>query len=209
MNLGTDAMGQERRFYYFYPCVTYFTKNQERRMRTFLIAVTFFIAAVCSAATAPADSLTIGHTTFNFDAPSSPLTAGQQTFFQKYKDAVNRHDEAALMSLQDDSIKSCTAIGHQLILKDLNKTIPGDAQVRFFPTTEDLAKEMGLGELAYLPVQPTAVLGISGRFKSEHEVKIVTILRPVRQVGETITLVPYCLTEKGKALFEKKKASQP
>jgi hypothetical protein len=56
------------------------------------MAVTFFIPAVCSAA----DSLTIGHMTFDFDATSSPLSAGQQAFFQKYKDAVNRHDAAGL-----------------------------------------------------------------------------------------------------------------
>jgi hypothetical protein len=187
----------------------YFSANQEGRMRTFLMAVTFFVTAVCSAVTARADSLTIGHTTFDFDAPSSPLSAGQQAFFKKYKDAVNRHDEAALLALQDGSKKRCTASGEQLILKDLEKTIPDDAKVRFFITAYDFAKEMGLGDLAYLPVAPTAVLGISGRAKTETGVKVFTILRPVRQVGETISLVPYCLTEKGKALFEKQKASQP
>ncbi len=171
-------------------------------MRTFLIAVTFFITAVCSA-----DSLTIGHMTFDFDAASSPLTAAQQALFQKYKDAVNRHDAAALLALQDGSKKSCTASGDQLILKDLEKAIPGDAKVRFFTTADDFAKEIGLGDLAYLPVQPTAVLGISGRIKTDTGVKFVTILRPVRQVGEAISLVPYCLTKKGKALFEKKQAS--
>ena len=186
-----------------------FPKDQEWRMRTLLMAVTFFITAVWSAVTARADSMTIGHMTFDFDASPSQLTPGQQAFFQKYKDAVNRHDEAALLALQDGSIKSCSAIGRQLILNDLNKTIPDDAKVRFFITTEDFAKEMGLGDMAYLPVQPTAVLGISGRGKTETGVKIVTILRPIRQVRETISLVPYCLTEKGKVLFEKQKASQP
>ena len=93
-------------------------------MRTFLILTTFLVTAVCSA-----DSLTIGHMTFDFDAPSS-LSAAQQAFFQKFKAAVNRHDAAGLLALQDESKKRCTASGEELILKDLDKTIPDNAKVR-------------------------------------------------------------------------------
>jgi len=179
-------------------------------MRPLRFAIAIFIAAAAhSAVAANADVITIGHTTFDFDAPSSPLTAGQQAFFRDYKDAVNRHDEAALMSLQDGSMNSCMAVGRKFILQDLDRTIPDDAKVRFFNSTDDLAKEMGFGDLAYLSAQPTAVLGIVGGSRSEREVKNVTILRPVRQTGEAFALVPYCLTEKGKALLERKTGTQP
>jgi hypothetical protein len=47
-------------------------------------------------------------------------------------------------------------------LQDLDKKIPDDGKVRFFDATEDIAKEMGFGDLSYLSAQPTAVLGIVG-----------------------------------------------
>lgn len=94
-------------------------------------------------------------------------------------------------------------------MQDLDKTIPDDVKVRFFDATEDIAQEMGLGDLAYLSTQPTAVLGIVGSTKSEREIKIVTILHPVRQTEEVFAFVPYCLTEKGKALLERKNGTQP
>jgi hypothetical protein len=57
----------------------------------------------------------------------------------------------------------------------------------------------------YLSAQPTAIFGIIGGTESQREIKIVTILAPVRQTGESFAFVPYCLTEKGKALLEQKK----
>lgn len=79
-------------------------------MHSLLVAAAFFIGGAYSTAAANADVITIGHATFDFDAPSSPLTAGQEAFFRQYKDAVNRHDEAALMSLQDGSMNSCRSL---------------------------------------------------------------------------------------------------
>jgi hypothetical protein len=64
-------------------------------MHSFLVAAAFFIGAAYSTVAANADVITIGRATFDFDAPSSPLTAGQEAFFRQCKDAVNRHDEAA------------------------------------------------------------------------------------------------------------------
>ena len=101
-------------------------------------------------------------------------------------------------------MNSCAVVSRKSILQNLDKTIPDDAKVRFFAATEDLAKDLGFGDLAYLSTRPTAVLGIVGGTKSEHQIKIVTILRPVREAGDTVTLVPYCLTDKGKALFEQR-----
>jgi hypothetical protein len=178
-------------------------------MRLLLLAGAFLSFVAYLTMTAAADVLTIGRMTFDFDAPSAPLSAEQQAFFQQYKDAVNRHDDAALLSLQDGSMSSCTAVSRKLVLQDLDRTIPPDARVKFFAATEDMATEMGLGDLAYLSVQPTAILGVLGRTRSEREVKIVTIFRPVRQTGKTYAFVPYCLTEKGKALLEQKNGTQP
>jgi hypothetical protein len=178
-------------------------------MRLLLLVGVLFSFTAYSTMIVMADVVTIGHTTFDFDAPSSPLTGAQQAFFKKYKDAVDQHDDAALMSLQDSSMNSCPAVSRKLILQDLDKTIPTDAKVKFFGATEDIAKEMRFGDLAYLSVQPTVVLGVVGGTKSEREIKIITILRPVRQTGETYTFVPYCLTEKGKALLEQKNRTQP
>jgi hypothetical protein len=178
-------------------------------MRSLLVAAVFLTVAAYSTVAANADVITIGRGTFDFDTPSSPLTAGQQAFFRQYKDAVDRHDEAALMALQDESMNNCAIVARKLILQDLDKRIPDDAKVRFFDTTEDIAKEMGFGDLAYLSAEPTAVLGIVGGAKSEREIKIVTILRPVRQTRAGFAFVPYCFTEKGTALFEQKNKTQP
>jgi hypothetical protein len=150
---------------------------------------------------------TIGDVSFDFDAPSPPLTPAQQAFFQKYKDAVNRHDETALMALQDDSMKSCT-VDHGSLLRELGHSIPDTAQVKFFPAA-DMAKEMGMLDMFYLPVQPTATLGIDSRTDTDQGTKIYTIFRPVRQAGDTFTFIPYCLTDKGKEALEKKKAPPP
>jgi hypothetical protein len=106
-------------------------------------------------------------------------------------------------------MNGCTTVGRRLILQNLDRTIPDDAEVRYFAVTTDIAREMGFGDLAYLSAQPTAVLGIVARTGSEHEVKIVTILAPVRQTGEALALIPYCLTEKGKALLDQKNRTQP
>ncbi len=178
-------------------------------MHRWFAATGIFAAAALSTSLAKEDVLTIGHTTFDFDAPAPPLTTQQLQFFEVYKQAVNRHDEAALMSLQDRSMDGCVTVSRELILQNLNKTIPDDAKVRFFPTTTDIAKEMGFGDLAYLSAQPTAVLGILSRTASEHEVKIVTILTPIRQTGDAFAFVPYCLTERGKALLEQKRQTRP
>jgi hypothetical protein len=98
-------------------------------MRSLLVAAALFTAAYSSAGAT--DVLTIGHFTFDFDAPSPSLTAEQQAFFRKYKDAVNRHDEAALMALQDGSMSGCAMVSRKSILQAFDKTIPDDAKVRF------------------------------------------------------------------------------
>jgi len=186
-----------------------FVTNGDRMHRTFaigpagLIFVLLF-AALCATA-AEKDSITIGGVTFDFGAPSAPLTASQQAFFQKYKDAVNRRDENALLALQDPVRSSCKFDGDQILLRELRHVIPDQATVRFFPSNTDFAKVFGFGDMAYLSVAPTAVLGISYRSATKERVSITQIMRPVRQSGESITLVPYCLTEKGKNLLEQRK----
>lgn len=178
-------------------------------MRARLAAAGLIAAAALSIGAANADVITIGRTSFDFDAPASPLTAQQLRFFQAYKDAVNRRDEAAFMALQDASINGCTNVGRNLILQNFNKAIPEEAKVRYFAVTTDFATEMGFGDLAYLSAQPTAVLGIVARTASDREVKIITILAPVRQTADAFAFVPYCLTYKGKALLEQKNRMQP
>lgn len=178
-------------------------------MRSWFATAGLFAAMALSTAAANADVAKVGRSTFDFDAPAAPLTALQLRFFQAYKDAVNRHDEAALMSLQDTSMSACATIVRKMIVQDVDKTIPDDAKVRFFAATPDLAKEMGFGDLAYLSAQPTAVLGVVARTKSEREIRVVTILRPVRQTGDGFAFVPYCLSDKGKALLEQKNRTQP
>ena len=177
-------------------------------MRSLLAVTTMAMAALLLAVVARSDVITIGHARFDFDAPSPPLSAGEHELFQRFKDAVNKHDKAALMALQDSSIKRCTLVAHDVILRDLGTTIPDNAKVRFFASTGDIANEMGFGDLAYLSAQPTAVLGIMAKTGSEKELKSVTILRPVRQVGNNRSLIPYCLTPKGAAILEKKSKGQ-
>lgn len=172
-------------------------------MRSLLATVTLSAALFCSVALAT-DFVSIGHAKFDFDAPSPPLSPAQRDLFERYKDAVNRRDIAALMALQDDSLKRCTFFARDVMMRDLATPIPANAKVRFFASTVDMAKEMGLGDLAYLSAQPTAVLGISGSTASKTEIRSVTILRPVRQDGPRLALIPYCFTAKGETFFEKK-----
>lgn len=170
-------------------------------------AALLFAAVVAAILVSPitrADVFTFGHLRFDFDAPSPPLSGGQQALVQRLADAINRHDESALMALQDPSIKKCPAVLRRAILQNLDNAIPKTAKIRFFPFSGDFAKEMGLGDLAYLSARPTAVLGIVGSTSSQNTVKLVTIFQAVRQDGNRFWLVPYCLTPKGKAALERK-----
>jgi hypothetical protein len=164
-------------------------------MRSFLTrTLLLFVYIAYVSVAGHADSLTFGDTKFDFDAPAPQLTTEQRALFQRYKDAVNRRDEAALMSIQDGSMNACAIVARQIILKDMKSNIPDGAKVVFFATSKDFDREMGFGDLAYLSIQPTAVMGINS--------KRAMILRPVRQRGESWTLIPYCLTEKGKVRLE-------
>jgi hypothetical protein len=160
-------------------------------------------------AVAEKDSITVGGVTFDFGAPAAPLTDSQQAFFHQYKTAVNGHDQAALFGLLDSARSSCKFNGDQILLRDLQKTIPDNARVRFFPSSTDFAKAFGLGDMAYFAVAPTAVLGVSFRSETKERVSITQIMRPVRESGGHYTLVPYCLTEKGKNALERKQHSNP
>jgi len=168
------------------------------------LAVALFLSSSTGYPAQERDSTTIGGMTFDFAAPAAPLTAAQHTFFEKYKNAVNAHDENALVALQDPAQSECKFDGRQILLRDLRNTIPDNAKVRFFPAKSDVARELGLGDFAYLPVAPTTILGVSFRSETKERISIVQIFRPVRQTGENFTLVPYCLTEKGRDLLRQK-----
>jgi hypothetical protein len=165
-----------------------------------LTTVLFFVPALGQSS----HSLTIGGTTFDCATPAPPLNPSQQSFFQSYKNAVNAHDESALLALEDPARSSCKYDGRQILFRDFRFSIPPNAKVRFFPATKDFAKDFGLGDVAYLPVAPTATLGISYTSATKDHISSKEILRPVRQRGDTITLIPYCLTEKGQHLLEQK-----
>lgn len=168
------------------------------------LAVALFLSVTNGYPAQERDSTSIGGMTFDFAAPAAPLSAAQRTFFEKYKNAVNAHDESALEALQDLARSECKFDGHQIVLRDLRNTIPENAKVRFFPAKSDITKALGLGDVVYLPVSPTAILGVSFRSATKEHVSMTQIFRPVRQTGETFTLVPYCFTEKGRDLLEQK-----
>jgi len=177
-------------------------------MRKFILAslaITALPAALASAQSH--DSTTIGGATFDWGAPAPPLSPAQHEFFQRYKNAINTHDENALLALEEPIRSGCKYDGHQIIFRDFRFSIPENAKVRFFSTTKDLVKDFGFGDIAYLPVAPTATFGVSFAIASKNHVSSTEILRPIRQNGDTITLIPYCLTEKGQHLVEEKTQS--
>ena len=176
-----------------------------RRLIHALLAITTLAAGLAWAQSK--ESTTINGVTFDFGAPAPPLTPAQQAFFDSYKNAVNGHDESALLALEDSARSGCKYDGRQILLRDFRHSIPENAKVRFFPATSDLSKALGFGDLAYLPVVPTATLGVSFGSGTKEHISLTQILRPIRQSGETITLVPYCLTEKGQHLLEQKNQS--
>jgi len=168
--------------------------------KRFFLLLSLFI---CMPFTADADSMTFGGIKFNFDlTPMPQLTVPQKAFFDKYKSAVNQHSEAALMALIDASSSGCANLPpREVLLRDLKYPWPDDAKVIYFPVPEkDFAQTMGMGDMAYLPAKPTAIFGI--------DTPRTMILQPVRQVGDSITLIPYCLTDKGVAAMKKKDAAQ-
>jgi hypothetical protein len=151
-------------------------------------------------------SLTIGGVTFDWAAPAPPLTPAQKAFFQSYKTAINAHDERALLAL-GPARSGCKYDGHQILFRDFRFPIPENAKVRFFSATKDFAKDFGFGDVAYLPLAPTATFAVSFSSATKNHVSSTDIYRPFYQSGDTITLIPYCLTEKGEHLIEQKEQS--
>jgi len=176
-----------------------------RRFAFGLLAISAI--AVASASAQSHDSTTIGGATFDWGAPAPPLTPAQQVFFQRYKNAINAHDESALLALEEPVRSSCKYDGHQIMFRDFRFTIPENAKVRFFTTTKEFIKDFGFGDIAYLPVSPTGTFGVSFAIATKNHVSSTEILRPIRQSGDTITLIPNCLTEKGQHLLEQKTQS--
>ena len=167
-------------------------------MRRIALAIAFLFVF---SFTAHAQKDTINGVTFDFDAPAPALTASEQAFAQSYINAVNNHDVSALRALQDPSYTTCTNDGSKFLLRELKQDqISAKAKVRFFRMETDFTKLMGMEGLAYMAIQPTAILGIATVTETKEKVKMATILRPVRETADAITMVPYCLTDKGKSL---------
>ena len=167
--------------------------------RTVLVA-----AMLCTsplAALAQRDSVTLNGITFDFSAPASPLTKLEQDFARSYIKAINNQDATSLLALRDTSYSICADYGIQVLLRDLQQPqIPANARFRFFTATSDFATLLRASDLVYMPVQHTAIFGISFEIAAKDNVRFVIILRPVRETAETITIVPYCLIEKGKSV---------
>ena len=175
-----------------------------RRLSLVFLTMIFFLAVALAQSH---DSTTIGGATFDWGAPAPPLTPAQKAFFQRYKNAINAHDESALLALEEPVRSGCKYDGHQIIFRDFRFPIPENAKVRFFSTTKDFIKDFGFGDIAYLPVAPTGTFGVSFAVATRNHVSSTEILRPIRQSGDAITLIPNCLTEKGNQLFAQKNQS--
>jgi hypothetical protein len=129
-------------------------------MKQYILMIALTIAAFTTFP-AFADSLKIGDVTYDFDAPAELLTPPQQELADKFKDAVNRDDEAALMALIDKSYDSCKNKFPYLITKDLKITIPDNAKIRFFPISagKDPASVFRMGKMANLSAPPNNSFG--------------------------------------------------
>jgi hypothetical protein len=169
------------------------------RLKTLIVLMCLLVVAVKQVHGQSKDSFTIGNLTFDFAAPAPPLTAAQQAFFERYKQAVNGRDKGALLAMQDPSVSRCKYDGREFLLQNLRYTIPARVKVRLFPSA-DLVKAFGMGEMAYMPVEPTALLGVEYENSTKDHVSVVQIIQPIRESGGTMTLVPYCLTDKGEQM---------
>jgi hypothetical protein len=167
--------------------------------RTVLVAA--MLCACPLAALAQEDSVTLNGVTFDFGGPSLPLTSLQQDFARTYINAINSHNATSLLALRDRSYSTCANYGIRVLLHDLQQAqIPANAKLRFFTTKTDFATLLRAADVVYMPVQHTAIFGISFQTATKDNVRFVNILRPVRETTETITIVPYCPTEKSKSL---------
>jgi hypothetical protein len=165
------------------------------------VLVAAMLCACPLAALAQGDSVTLNGVTFDFAAQASPLTQLQQNFARSYIDAVNNRSATSLLGLRDNSYSTCAEFGIKVLLRDLQQVqIPANAKLRFFTTSADFATLLRAEDVVYMPVRHTAIFGISFATATKDNVRFVSILRPVRETGETITLIPYCPTEKGKSL---------
>ena len=167
--------------------------------RTVLVAA--MLCACALAAGAQKESVTLNGVTFDFGGPAPPLTRLEQEFARSYIKAINKHDAESLLGLRDISYSNCADYGIRVLLRDLQQAeIPANAKLRFFTSNTDFATLLRAEDLVYMPVQNTAIFGISFESATKENGRYVNILRPVRETAETITIVPYCLTDKGKSL---------
>jgi hypothetical protein len=165
------------------------------------VLVAAMLCACPFAALAQGDSVTLNGVTFDFAAPASPLTQREQDFARNYINAINNHNAKSLLALRDGSYSTCADYGIRILLRDLQQSqIPANAKLRFFTTSTDFATLLRASDVVYMPVQHTALFGISFQSGTKDSVGFVSILRPIRETAESITIVPYCPTEKGKSL---------
>src|ERR1700761_3885009 len=113
---------------------------------TWLICIV--VSGVVAASGQTKEVLKIGDLTFDFGSPAPPLSAAEQSFFERYREAVNARDENALVALEDSSVKSCKFEGREFLTRNFRYTVPADAKIRLFPIHEDLAKAVGMGNIA-------------------------------------------------------------
>jgi hypothetical protein len=167
-------------------------------MRRILLLASMLCA--CSpAGLAQKDSVTLNGVTFDFGGPALPLTILEKNFARSYINAINKRDASSLLALRDGSYSTCPDYGIRVLLRDLRQSeIPANATLRFFTSNTDFATLLRAGDLVYMPVQHTAIFGISFETAAKENVRFVSILRPIRETAETITIVPYCPTVKGK-----------
>ena len=154
----------------------------------------FLIVAVCEASYA-FNSVTINGITFDFEAPSEPLTKEQQDFFGIVKNAAGNKVETE--KLIDDSIKSCKYINEEMTYKDLNVPMGENPIVRFFKAPENITEKIGMPGISHMATKPDFVLGISANGNMA--------LIPVKSVESSYKIVPFCLTDKGNELYTKMK----
>jgi len=179
----------------------------------------FLIAMFVSLPFAFADSVTLGGYEFNFDKPEHQLSDDKQkSFYQAFRKASAAGTAEAFKEIVHPGSYACQTSdldkqGFQhFIRKDINRSIPDGAKVKWFPWKKEVAQSLSMDGLAVFPAEPEAILGISFsekiKDKNGQVIKDVgdMIMRAVIRTsdGQFKIAIP-CLTEKGRKLFEKKK----
>jgi len=173
---------------------------------------------IALAPSALAQSIKIGGLHLDFaDESMRPRTAEQRQFVSAYREAVATGRPDAIRALVHPSSLACSAsdTGREYLSeihpRDAKRVIPADARAIVVPMTRDLPMPSIIADMAALPVRATEVFALDYKFEERDNNGVLlkssggTVMRTLASHEGRLTIVDYCLTEKGETAWRQKR----